>query len=161
MPWEERKREENVSKLAADNQILLSVVIAWAGAQLIKTFLTLWIEKRFVPERLIGPGGMPSSHSSTVCALAMSTWFMYSIHSFEFTISLVLALIVMHDAMNVRLETGKQAQIINAMIKDNSEWQGDVFEQNLKELVGHTPTQVICGAVFGILSAIAVHFAAA
>lgn len=144
-----------------DNQILISVVIAWFGAQLIKTLITLWIDKRFVPERLIGSGGMPSSHSSTVCALAVSTAFLYSVHSFEFSISLVLALIVMHDAMNVRLETGKQAQIINAMIKDNPfNWKGDVFEQHLKELVGHTPTQVVCGALFGVLVAVIVHAAA-
>lgn len=140
-----------------DNQILVSVIIAWAGAQLIKTLLTLWIEKKFVPERLIGSGGMPSSHSSTVCALATSTLIIYSVQSFEFTISLVLAMIVMHDAMNVRLETGKQAQIINAMIKENPfEWKGEVFEQHLKELVGHTPTQVVCGALFGIAVALIV-----
>lgn len=140
-----------------DNQILVSVIIAWAGAQLIKTMLTLWIEKRFVPERLIGSGGMPSSHSSTVCALATSTLIIYSVHSFEFTISLVLAMIVMHDAMNVRLETGKQAQILNAMLKENPfEWEGEVFEQHLKELVGHTPTQVVCGALFGIVVALLV-----
>ncbi len=145
----------------ADNQILISVVIAWAGAQLIKTLLTLWIEKKFVPERLIGSGGMPSSHSSTVCALALSTAFLYSVHSFEFAISLVLAMIVMHDAMNVRLETGKQARIINAMIEENPfEWKGEVFEQHLKELVGHTPTQVVCGALFGIIVAAAVNMAA-
>ena len=136
------------------------MVIAWAGAQLIKTLLILWIEKRFVPERLLGSGGMPSSHSATVCALAVSTAFLYTIHSFEFSISLVLAIIVMHDAMNVRLETGKQAKVLNAMIKENPfEWQGDVFEQHLKELVGHTPTQVVCGALFGIIVAVIVHFA--
>ena len=111
-----------------------------------------------MPERLIGSGGMPSSHSSTVCALAVSTAFIYTIHSFEFSISLVLAIIVMHDAMNVRLETGKQAQIINAMLKDNPfNWKGDVFEQHLKELVGHTPTQVVCGALFGIIVALIVN----
>lgn len=143
--------------IVGDNQILVSVIIAWALAQLIKTLLTLWIEKKFVPERLIGAGGMPSSHSSTVCALATSTLIIYSVHSFEFTISLVLAMIVMHDAMNVRLETGKQAQIINAMIKENPlDWKGEVFEQHLKELVGHTPTQVVCGAILGIAVALAV-----
>lgn len=143
-----------------DNQILISVIIAWALAQLIKTFLTLWIEKRFVPERLIGPGGMPSSHSSTVCALLLSSFFIYSIHSFEFSISLVLALIVMHDAMNVRLETGKQAKILNAMIRDNPfDWKGEVFEQHLKEIVGHTPTQVVCGALLGFAVALIVDIA--
>ncbi len=139
---------------AADNQILISVVIAWAGAQLIKTLIFLWMEKKFEPERLIGSGGMPSSHSATVCALAVSTALLYSVHSFEFSISLVLAIIVMHDAMNVRLETGKQAKILNAIIQDNHfEFKGDVFEQQLKELVGHTPTQVVCGAIFGCLVA--------
>ena len=148
-----------MSHWAAADTILISVVIAWAGAQLIKTLLILWIEKRFVPERLLGSGGMPSSHSATVCALAVSTAFLYTIHSFEFSISLVLAIIVMHDAMNVRLETGKQAKVLNAMIKENPfEWQGDVFEQHLKELVGHTPTQVVCGALFGIIVAVIVHF---
>lgn len=143
--------------IVGDNQILVSVIIAWALAQLIKTLLTLWIEKKFVPERLIGAGGMPSSHSSTVCALSTSTLIIYSVHSFEFTISLVLAMIVMHDAMNVRLETGKQAQIINAMIKENPlDWKGEVFEQHLKELVGHTPTQVVCGAILGIAVALIV-----
>lgn len=143
--------------IVGDNQILVSVIIAWALAQIIKTLLTLWIEKKFVPERLIGAGGMPSSHSSTVCALATSTLIIYSVHSFEFTISLVLAMIVMHDAMNVRLETGKQARILNAMIKENPlEWKGEVFEQHLKELVGHTPTQVICGAILGIAVALVV-----
>lgn len=147
-----------MKSFVGDNQILISVVIAWAGAQIIKTLLTLWIDKKFVPERLIGSGGMPSSHSSTVCALAVSTAFIYTIHSFEFSISLVLAIIVMHDAMNVRLETGKQAQIINAMLKDNPfNWKGDVFEQHLKELVGHTPTQVVCGALFGIIVALIVN----
>lgn len=141
-----------------DNQILISVIIAWAGAQIIKTMIVLWMEKRLVLERMIGSGGMPSSHSSTVCALMISTAFIYSIHSFEFSISLVLALIVMHDAMNVRLETGKQAKILNAMIKDNQfNWDGKVFEQQLKELVGHTPTQVFCGALFGILVAVIVN----
>ena len=147
-----------MKSFVGDNQILISVVIAWAGAQIIKTLLTLWIDKKFVPERLIGSGGMPSSHSSTVCALAVSTAFIYTIHSFEFSISLVLAIIVMHDAMNVRLETGKQAQIINAMLKDNPfNWKGDIFEQHLKELVGHTPTQVVCGALFGIIVALIVN----
>ncbi len=148
-----------MSHWAAEDTILISVVIAWAGAQIIKTLLILWIEKRFVPERLLGSGGMPSSHSATVCALAVSTAFLYTIHSFEFSISLVLAIIVMHDAMNVRLETGKQAKVLNAMIKENPfEWQGDVFEQHLKELVGHTPTQVVCGALFGIIVAVIIHF---
>ena len=144
-------------EFAANNQILLTVFLAWASAQILKTMITLWIDKKFVWERLVGPGGMPSSHTSTVCSLAMSTALLYSIHSFEFTISIVLAIIVMHDAMNVRLETGKQAKIINAMIKNTENFQGEVFEQQLKELVGHTPTQVIAGAILGVAVALLVN----
>ncbi len=138
-----------------NNQVMITVVIAWATAQILKTLIYLRVEKTFRPERLVGSGGMPSSHSSSVCALATSAAFMYSVHSFEFTISFVLAAIVMHDAMGVRLETGKQARVLNALLEENPfEWQGEVFEQNLKELVGHTPLQVVCGAVLGILIAL-------
>ncbi len=138
-----------------NNQVMITVVIAWATAQILKTLIYLRVEKTFRPERLVGSGGMPSSHSSSVCALATSAAFMYSVHSFEFTISFVLAAIVMHDAMGVRLETGKQARVLNALLEENPfEWQGEVFEQNLKELVGHTPLQVVCGAVLGVLIAV-------
>ncbi|MDD5833396.1 MAG: divergent PAP2 family protein [Clostridiales bacterium] len=151
-----------MNNFTADNQILITVIAAWASAQLLKTLITLWIERRFVPERLLGPGGMPSSHSSTVCSLAVSTAIIYSIHSFEFCISLVLAMIVMHDAMNVRLETGKQAKILNEMMKNNPlHIKGEVFEEQLKELVGHTPTQVICGALLGVAVALIVNYIAA
>lgn len=133
------------------NQILICVLVAWALAQIIKTFLYLHIEGEFRAERLIGSGGMPSSHSSTVCALTVMALYRYGVHSFEFAVSLVLAIIVMHDAMGVRLETGKQAKVINAMLMENPlEWKGEIFEQHLKEFVGHTPLQVVCGAVLGI-----------
>lgn len=136
------------------NQILITVIFAWASAQLIKTFLYFKIEGEFRAERLVGSGGMPSSHSSTVCALCVSAFCIYGIHSFEFAISFVLALIVMHDAMNVRLETGKQAKIINAIIQNPMfDFSGKAFEQNLKELIGHTPLQVVCGAILGITEA--------
>lgn len=143
-----------------NNQVMITVVIAWATAQILKTLIYLRVEKTFRPERLVGSGGMPSSHSSSVCALATSAAFMYSVHSFEFTISFVLAAIVMHDAMGVRLETGKQARVLNALLEENPfEWQGEVFEQNLKELVGHTPLQVVCGAVLGVLIAVILELA--
>ena len=142
-----------------NNQVMITVVVAWATAQIIKTLIYLRVEKTFRAERLVGSGGMPSSHSSTVCALATSAAFMYTVHSFEFTISFVLAAIVMHDAMGVRLETGKQAKVLNALLEENPfSWQGEVFEQNLKELVGHTPLQVVCGAVLGVVIAVLLEF---
>ena len=99
------------------NTIFLAAGWGWLSAQIIKTLLHLFITKKFVAERLIGSGGMPSSHSSTVCALATAAYIEYSAASFEFAISAVLAIIVMHDAMGVRRETGIQAKLLNDMIK--------------------------------------------
>lgn len=138
------------------NSIFLAAGWGWLSAQIIKTILHLFITKKFVAERLIGSGGMPSSHSSTVCALATATYIEYSATSFEFAISAILAIIVMHDAMGVRRETGIQAKLLNDMIK--------VFEDmgrpeisahdKLKEFVGHTPFQVLMGAILGIAIAL-------
>ena len=138
------------------NSIFLAAGWGWLSAQIIKTILHLFLTKKFVAERLIGSGGMPSSHSSTVCALATATCFEYSASSFEFAVTAILAIIVMHDAMGVRRETGIQAKLLNDMIK--------VFEDmgrpeisahdKLKEFVGHTPFQVLMGALLGILIAI-------
>lgn len=138
------------------NSIFLAAGWGWLSAQVIKTLLHLFLTKKFVAERLVGSGGMPSSHSSTVCALATATCIEYSASSFEFAIAAILAIIVMYDAMGVRRETGIQAKLLNDMIK--------VFEDmgrpeisahdKLKEFVGHTPLQVLMGALLGILVAI-------
>ena len=138
------------------NSIFLAAGWGWLSAQVIKTMLHLFLTKKFVAERLIGSGGMPSSHSSTVCALATATCIEFTASSFEFAVSAILAIIVMYDAMGVRRETGIQAKLLNDMIK--------VFEDmgrpeisahdKLKEFVGHTPLQVLMGALLGILVAI-------
>lgn len=135
-----------------DYHILITVIMGWLVAQLLKTLLYFYLEKKFSPERLIGSGGMPSSHSSTVCTLAVTSAFNFGLESFEFVISLVLAIIVMHDAMGVRLETEKQARVLNALMEElRSSSNNELFEQHLKEFVGHTPTQVLAGAVLGII----------
>ncbi len=143
------------------NQILLSVILAWSMAQIIKIIVYIRLEKHFSVERLVGSGGMPSSHSSTVCALAVTAFYKYGSSSFEFAVSFVLALIVMHDAMGVRLQAGKQAKILNAILTSNPfDLKGEVFDQKLKELLGHTPLQVLCGAVLGVIIASGLQFAA-
>ena len=74
---------------------------------------------------------------------------------------LVLAIIVMHDAMGVRLETGKQAKVLNALLQENPfKWEGEVLENNLKELVGHTPLQVVAGAILGVLVGVTINWLA-
>ena len=133
------------------NQILLAACWAWLVAQILKTIIYVIVNKTFNPERLLGDGGMPRSHSATVMALVTSTAYHFGPDTFEFAIAAILALITMHDAMGVRRETGKQAKVINNMM----DWfvvNSDITpEEKLKEFVGHSPMQVLFGAILGII----------
>jgi acid phosphatase family membrane protein YuiD len=134
------------------NRILVAAFFGWLTAQVLKTIIYVLVNKSFDPERLLGDGGMPSSHSATVMALVTSTCFYYGAASFEVAIAGVLALITMHDAMGVRRETGIQAKVINNMMEWLSELNGDIdAEEKLKEFVGHTPMQVMFGAILGVI----------
>ena len=98
---------------------------------------------------------MPSSHSATVCALSTAACISYGPQSIEFAISFILAVIVMYDAMGVRRETGIQAHVLNEMLDIFSDMGSDMSPQDkLKEFVGHTPLQVLMGAILGIVIAI-------
>ena len=136
------------------NQILVASVLGWIVAQLLKTGIYMYLNKSFVPERLVGSGGMPSSHSATVCALSTAAGIQYGLDSFPFAVCTILAIIVMYDALGVRRETGIQAKVLNEMIdlfeSMNKELSTD---EKLKELVGHTPLQVLMGAILGIIIA--------
>lgn len=139
------------------NRIFVSAVLGWFIAQVLKTIIHLFLTKQFVAERMIGSGGMPSSHSATVCALATATGMVYGGGSFEFAIAVILAIIVMHDAMGVRRETGIQAKVINEMLEAFTNMGKKMSpEEKLKEFVGHTPLQVLAGAILGILIAVMV-----
>nr|WP_297705240.1 divergent PAP2 family protein [uncultured Butyrivibrio sp.] len=134
------------------NRILIAAFFGWLSAQFLKTILFVLVNKTFDPERLVGDGGMPSSHSATVMALVTATFFYYGAGSFEFAIAGVMALIVMHDAMGVRRETGIQAKVINNMMDWFQQMDSDIpVEEKLKEFVGHTPLQVMFGAILGII----------
>ena len=110
-------------------------------------------------ERMIGDGGMPSGHSATVSSLAVMCLLMCGPGSVEFAISAILAIIVCRDAMGVRLETGKQAVIINELVEAfNVMVSPDVTDAQLKELVGHTPLQVCAGILVGVLNGIVMYF---
>ncbi|MDO4438957.1 MAG: divergent PAP2 family protein [Eubacteriales bacterium] len=147
----------NIWEQIISNQVLVSAALAWLVAQVLKTIIDFKVYKSFNPERLVGSGGMPSSHSSTVCALTTSAFMEYGAGSFEFAICFVLAMIVMYDAMGVRLETGKQAVVLNALLRENPfEWKGDILDEKLKEFVGHTPLQVFAGAILGIVMALVI-----
>ena len=133
------------------NQTLMSGVVGWTVAQALKTLIDIGLNHSFNPERLVGSGGMPSSHSATVCALTTSAGLRYGVGSFEFSVSFLLAMIVMYDAIGVRQETGKQAKVLNRLLFDDLvKLNGEVLQEKLKEYVGHTPIQVAAGAVLGI-----------
>ena len=104
---------------------------------------------------MTGSGGMPSSHSSTVVALATAAGISYGVDSAIFAVALVFAVVVMYDATEVRRETGKQAVILNRLLLDNPfAWTGKEFEKKLKEYVGHSPLQVLMGAILGLAIAV-------
>ncbi|MCI8614716.1 divergent PAP2 family protein [Parablautia intestinalis] len=139
------------------NQVFVSAALGWLVAQVLKTLIHLILTKQFVAERMVGGGGMPSSHSATVCALATSTGIKYGGGSFEFAITAMLAIIVMYDAMGVRRETGKQGRVLNEMMEVFMNMGKQIsVEERLKEFVGHTPLQVLMGAILGTLIAVAV-----
>jgi acid phosphatase family membrane protein YuiD len=133
------------------NEVLMSAALSWALAQIIKTIIHLCMTKKFVPERLIGSGGMPSCHSAAVCAMVTSLVINEGVSSYFVAIAGLLAIVVMYDATGVRRETGNQAKVLNEFIdlfqKNGSEISND---DKLKEFVGHTPFQVLCGAILGI-----------
>lgn len=133
------------------NRIFISAVIGWLVAQVLKTLIHFILTKKLVAERMVGSGGMPSSHSATVCALAAATGIQYGGGGFEFAVTVMLAIIVMYDAMGVRRETGKQGQILNEMLEVFTNMGKQISaEAKLKEFVGHTPLQVLMGAILGI-----------
>lgn len=137
------------------NEILMSSALSWGLAQVIKTLIHLILTKEFVPERLIGSGGMPSCHSATVCALTTSIVINEGIQSPFFAMSAILAIIVMYDARGVRRETGIQATVINEIISIVEKLGADVtYDEKLKEFVGHTPLQVLVGAILGVIIAL-------
>lgn len=129
----------------------MAAVLGWLVAQIGKTCIYLFLNRKFVAERLIGSGGMPSSHSATVCALATATGIQCGGASIEFALAAIFAIVVMYDAMGVRHETGKQAKLLNEMIEAFALMGKNMnFEETLKEFVGHTPIQVLAGAILGI-----------
>ena len=135
-----------------NNRILIAALVAWAIAQAIKAILYTIVNREFKFERLVGSGGMPSSHAATVCALTTAVAMQFGLGSFEFAISFVLSSVVLHDARGVRQEAGKQAVTITAII-DHLIKEGTIIELpnwELKELIGHTPLQVLIGSIMGI-----------
>lgn len=133
------------------NRVIIAAFTAWAIAQATKVILTLIISRKFDCSRMVGSGGMPSSHSALVCAMVTAIGFQEGFSSSICALACCFAGVVMYDAAGVRRSTGKNAAVINHLL-DHLAHNGFVFdEERLKELVGHTPIQVLAGALLGIL----------
>ncbi len=124
----------------------------WIAAQIIKVFTGVFKLRKFsIVSLLFGNGGMPSSHSASVTALAISCGLCYGFDSGFFAVALMFAIIVMGDAAGVRRETGEQAKILNRITQDLFKHASpEEVNRNLKELVGHTPLQVVIGSALGL-----------
>ncbi|MBQ4137118.1 MAG: divergent PAP2 family protein [Clostridia bacterium] len=134
-----------------DNKALLAALTAWFTAQVIKIIINLIQEKKIDFALLMSSGGMPSSHSATVCSLAVMIMRICSAASIEFALASVFAFVVMYDAAGVRRAAGEQAKVLNRIVEDLAKGKTEYMEKNLKELIGHTPFQVTVGAVLGII----------
>ena len=147
-------------KALVTNPFLVAGLGSWFVAQVLKTIIHAIINKKFTWERLVGDGGMPSGHSATVTAVATMALLVYGPGSFQFALAGILAVVVCHDAMGVRLETGKQAMLLNEIVKafEDVLKSGELPEVKLKEFVGHTPIQVITGILIGIINAALLHY---
>lgn len=146
------------------NPVLLIPGCSWMIAQVLKVIINAIMTKQFSFDRLVGDGGMPSGHSATVTALAVMSGLAKGFGSVEFAIATIFAIVVMHDALGVRRETGKQAKSIISIaevLNDYfSEHDTHIKTDKLKVLVGHTPLQVVCGSLLGAAVAIIYHLIA-
>ncbi len=137
-----------------ENYVLICTLSGWATAQIGKFLLNYFVNKEIKLERLSGAGGMPSAHSATVTALVISCARFEGVGSTFFALSVALAAVVIYDAMGVRREAGEHAKIINQMRKSSnvsSDENDDPDFKELKEMLGHTPLEVVGGVLTGIL----------
>ncbi|HTZ11579.1 MAG TPA: divergent PAP2 family protein [Candidatus Margulisiibacteriota bacterium] len=135
------------------NKIFLTTLSTWIIAQLIKVFLGILREKKFDFRWLVGTGGMPSSHVAGASCLATAIGLEYGFEGVHFALAASFTLVVMFDAQGVRRAAGKQARLLNKITEDIY-WQGRLEEGRLRELLGHTPFEVIMGFLLGVVIAI-------
>ena len=141
------------------NYMLMSAVVAWLSAQIIKIFTGAFQNRKMsLKSLLFSSGGMPSSHAAAVVSLSVAAGLSQGFGSAVFAACGVFAMIVMIDASGVRYETGKQSQIINKITNELFSGDMDMLNTGLKELVGHTPFQVFMGFLLGIAVAAIMYF---
>ncbi len=139
------------------DSVIFTALLAWFIAQSLKVIFVFLKHKKLDFRRFIGSGGMPSSHSSTVMALSTAVGLTDGFLSTIYAVSLVLALIVMYDAAGVRRAAGQQAKILNKIVEEWGKASFSDTEKKLKELLGHTPIEVLAGAALGVVIAVIRH----
>ena len=137
-----------------NNYALICSLLGWFIASAAKIVIGVIREKRLDFRKIYGSGGMPSSHSATVSSLATAVAKTNGLRSTSFAVAFMLAFIVMYDASGVRRAAGEQARILNQLVNNLSEHKPVYLKKNLKELIGHTPLEVVVGALLGILIAL-------
>ncbi|KAH6822672.1 Acid phosphatase/vanadium-dependent haloperoxidase-related protein [Perilla frutescens var. hirtella] len=140
--------------IGPSNLPLLSALLACAVAQFLKPFITWLKDDKFDSRRMLGSGGMPSSHSATVMALATAIGLQEGAGGSSFAISAVLACVVMYDATGIRLHAGRQAELLNQIVCELPPEHPVANIRPLRDSLGHTPLQVVAGALLGCLVAI-------
>ncbi|MGE5485191.1 MAG: divergent PAP2 family protein [Ignavibacteriales bacterium] len=131
------------------NRAFLASTLSWITAQALKVLLSYMQHKRLDFRRFVSPGGMPSSHAASVSCLTVIVGKEYGLASTELAIVIVFALIVMYDAAGVRRAAGRQAAVLNRIVREVHALKG-LRNERLRELLGHTPVEVIAGAALGI-----------
>lgn len=139
-------------------EIIISAISANFLAQFYKFVIHFFVHKQINFKRLFQTGGMPSSHSSFMMAMATSTGIISGFSSTSFAIALTIALVVMYDAAGLRRAVGRQASVLNQIVAEIFSEHPHLSSQKFKELLGHTPIEVIVGALFGSAVAVWVHW---
>ena len=132
------------------NPVIDCAVLAWFLAQLIKVLLDMILLRKFDAKRFVSSGGMPSSHSAMVVACTTAIGKLYGIHDAVFALSAVFSAVVMYDACNVRRSAGDTAKLVNQLLAHVEKLTAEDFAEDLKEVMGHTPLQVLMGAILGL-----------
>lgn len=135
------------------NKILMTTLSAWVITQTIKVTIGVIRQRKFDFRWFVGTGGMPSSHAAGASCLATAVGLEYGFNTVYFALAASFAFVVMFDAQGVRRASGKQARILNKIMEDIY-WQGRIDETRLRELIGHTPIEVIAGFLLGIAIAV-------
>ena len=137
------------------NKYIVVPMLLWFGIQVFKVIYDLITTKKFNFKRIMGAGGMPSSHSAVVVGLATLTGTYEGVNTPIFAVALIFSFIVMYDAAGVRRAAGKQAKLLNQIVETPG-LSGIQVSEKLVEVLGHTPIQVIVGAIIGVIAGLIV-----